>query len=287
MNQPLLGAHVSIAGGLNLSIKRGEELGATAIQTFASSPRTLSFKPVEPEIIKLYLEEKAQSSIKLHVFHGIYLINLAHEDASLRTKAVESLIAYQQLAGSIGALGTVFHTGSHKGNGLNSVLPQIIDSLAQVLQATPPNVVLMLENTAGQGGAIGQSIKDLALIFATLQQNHLPTGQLGICLDTQHAFASGIPLHTPEGLDDLLNQIDTNLGLDKLMLLHLNDSEPEFNAKKDRHANLGEGNIGLNSFKNIINHPKLAHLPMILEVPGINKSGPRKQDVALLQSLLT
>lgn len=282
----LLGAHVSIAGGIDKAIDHGTALGATAIQTFASSPRTLAFKPIAPEVIAAYTAKKAASSIKLHVFHGIYLINLAHQNPELRHLAITSLVAYQNLAREIGGLGTVFHTGSHKGAGLPVVLPTVVESLSQVLDQSPPSVWLMLENTAGQGGAIGESIEQLATIFDALEKSGVNTNHLGIGLDTQHAFASGVPLHTQEGLESWLDEIDSSIGLDKLKMIHLNDSLPEFASKKDRHANLGEGNIGLEAFARIVNHPKLAHMPLILEVPGENKSGPRKEDVGQLKSLV-
>ena len=144
----------------------------------------------------------------------------------------------------------------------------------------------MLENTAGQGGAIGESIEQLATIFDALQKSGVPTDHLGIGLDTQHAFASGVPIHENDGLEIWLETINTLIGLDRLQVMHLNDSLPEFASKRDRHANLGEGNIGLEAFEKIVNHPKLKHLPMILEVPGENKSGPRKEEVQLLQSLV-
>jgi deoxyribonuclease-4 len=284
--QQLLGAHVSIAGGIDKAIDHGMNLGATAIQTFASSPRTLAFKPIDPDIVAIYNHKKSISEIKCHVFHGIYLINLAHENPTYRTLAIDSLIAYQKLAAEIGGLGTVFHTGSHKGAGLEAVLPTVVESLKNILSQSPPDVWLMLENTAGQGGAIGESIEQLAIIFDALEKNGVNTDYLGIGLDTQHAFASGVPIHETEGLESWLGEIQDKIGLNRLHVLHLNDSLPEFASKRDRHANLGEGNIGLEAFKRIVNHPKLKHLPMILEVPGENKSGPRKEDVKLLQSLV-
>lgn len=285
MTRPL-GAHVSIAGGIDKAIDHGTDLEATAIQTFASSPRTLAFKPIAPEVIAAYTAKKAASRIACHIFHGIYLINLAHQNPELRHLAITSLIAYQSLAHEIGALGTVFHTGSHKGAGLSAVLPTVVESLRQVLDQSPPSIWLMLENTAGQGGAIGESIEQLATIFDALGKSGVNTDHLGIGLDTQHAFASGVPLHTQAGLESWLDEIDRSIGLDKLKVIHLNDSLPEFGSKKDRHANLGEGNIGLEAFARIVNHPQLAHVPLILEVPGENKSGPRKEDVEQLQSLV-
>ncbi len=284
--QRLLGAHVSIAGGIDKAIDHGMSLGATAIQTFASSPRTLAFKPIDPDIIAIYNHKKSISEINCHVFHGIYLINLAHENPTYRTLAVDSLIAYQNLAHQIGALGTVFHTGSHKGAGIEAVLPTVVESLKKILSESPPDVWLMLENTAGQGGAIGESIEQLAAIFDAVEKRGVTTGYLGIGLDTQHAFASGVPIHESDGLEIWLETIDRLMGLERLQVMHLNDSLPEFASKRDRHANLGEGNIGLETFRRIVNHPKLQHVPMILEVPGQVKSGPRKEDVALLQSLV-
>jgi deoxyribonuclease IV len=280
----LIGAHVSIAGGLELSLDRGIQIGATAIQTFASSPRTIHFSPVSPGTITKYLDKKKLSPIKFHVFHGVYLINLAHTNLEYVALCVKSLIAYQQLAGSIGGFGTIFHVGSHKGLGLPVYLDQIARAIAGVINASPPEVWLLLENTAGQKGAIGQHFTDLKTIIDAVGKLGADTSHLGIGLDTQHAFASGHDLTKPEGLNKLLDEIDHTVGLSKLQLLHVNDSMFDLASNRDRHANIGEGKLGAGGISLVVNHPQLRPLPMILEVPGA-KAGPRLEDVKNLIAL--
>lgn len=281
----LIGAHVSIAGGIDKSIQRAVDIGANCIQTFASSPRTLAFKPVDPDTIKSYLEQKKQHGIQKHLFHGIYLINLAHENPVMLQKGVESLISYQQLAGQIEGMGTVFHIGSHKGKGLESVLNQVAKAIKEVIDQTPDGVTLYLENAAGHKGTIGQTFIELSQILDAVSQLNPDMSKLAVCIDTQHAFASGYDLRNSQGLEQMLDEADSTFGLDLVQTIHINDSLMPFDSKRDRHANIGEGEIGTQGLSSVVNHPKLKHLPFFLEVPGKDKSGPRKQDVDQLKSL--
>lgn len=281
-----IGAHVSIAGGLDSAIDRGEALGCSYIQTFASSPRTIGFSPLKPEVIKLYLKKKALSQIQGHVFHGVYLINLAHEKPNYVDRCVESLIHYQEVASQIGGLGTVFHVGSHKGAGLAMYIDQIAYALAKVTEAMAETVWLLLENTAGQNGAIGKDYQELAEIISRVKEIGGNTKKLGVALDTQHAFAAGYAIETKEGLDSLIRQIRESVGWEKLQLIHLNDSMVAFGSKRDRHENLGSGTIGIEGLKRVVQNPELHHLPFILEVPGKNKQGPGIDDITMLKSLI-
>lgn len=280
---PLIGGHVSIAGGVDKAIDNGMSIGATAIQTFASSPRTLQFKEVDDDTVQQYLTKKQASDIRYHVFHGIYLINLAHENSGMVRRAIDSLVAYQTLAAKIQAAGTVFHLGSHKGNGFDSTINGVTQAIVQVLEESPDEPWLLLENAAGHKGTIGQTFEELARIMEAVS-GHTETKRLGICVDTQHAFASGYDLRLAEEWERLMAEIDSLIGMDKLRLIHVNDSMPEMGSKKDRHANLGEGNMGKEAFMAMLQLKQIRGLPLILEVPGLDKSGPRKQDVALLRA---
>ncbi len=282
----LLGAHVSISGGLDQALDRGQALGATAIQTFASSPRTIHFSPIPKDIIDAYHHKLPQSGIKLHLFHGVYLINLAHESSGYVDLCVESLKFYQQTAGQIGGLGTIFHVGSHKGLGLDHYISQITQAISTVLKDSPKGVWLLLENAAGHQGTIGQKLAELQLIIESVKQTGIDTRYLGIGLDSQHAFASGYDLRSSSGLESLITDVTETVGLDRLQVIHLNDSLTDCRSGRDRHANLGEGLIGLDGIRRLVNHEKLCHLPMILEVPG-EKAGPRPIDVETLKSLIT
>jgi deoxyribonuclease IV len=281
----LLGAHVSIAGGIDTAIDRGNALGVQAIQTFASSPRTIHFSPLDKTVISKYLAKRQASQIKLHVFHGVYLLNLAHENPDYVKLCVESLKYYQDTAAQINGLGTIFHVGSHKGKGLAFYLPQIAQAIAAVLESSPPQAWLLLENAAGQAGTIGQHFSDLKIIIDAVSRLGVSTEYLGIGVDSQHAFASGYDLREVAGLNQLVHDIDSTVGLNKLQILHVNDSLVAFDSNRDRHANLGEGEIGRLGLSYLINHPQLHHLPMILEVPG-DKQGPRRQDVNSLAGLV-
>ena len=282
----LIGGHVSIAGGMYKSISRGEEIGGNAIQTFASSPRTMKYKKIESEHVNRYLDEKKNSGIKFHVFHGVYLINLAHENPDYVQVCVDMLNYYQNVASEIGGLGTVFHIGSHKGAGFDSTVDQVAEAIVGVVNKMPANVWLLLENTAGQSGAIGRNFQELSIVIDKVDKKGGDSSRLGICVDTQHAFASGYDLRNTDGLNTLVKDIDDNCGLNKLKLIHVNDSLTEFDSHRDRHANLGEGEIGLEGLEKFVNHKKIANIPLILEVPGENKSGPRSVDVSRLESLI-
>jgi deoxyribonuclease-4 len=282
----LLGAHVSIAGGLDTAIDRGVALGVNSIQSFASSPRTLKTTYPSREILNRYQEKRQLSQIKCHVFHGIYLINLAHENPNYRRLCIDSLLLYQQLAGEINGLGTIFHLGSHTGRGFPAVREMVVIALVEIIAKTPPKINLILENAAGQGGTLGVTLEELSLIFSDLIDQNVDLSKVGLGIDTQHAFASGLALHTPSGLNDFLAKIEVLFGLDKLKLIHFNDSAVPFMSNKDRHANLGTGYLGTEGLANIINHPQLRHLPFILEVPGTAKAGPGLKDVEMLTHLV-
>ncbi len=271
----LLGAHVSIAGGFDKCIDRIVDLGGNTLMTFASSPRSLQTKEFSVGELELYQNKKQKNSIGPHFFHGVYLINLATSKPDYLQASIDSLIFYQKLAQEIGGVGTIFHIGSHQGRGFNSVFPQITDAIKRILDHTSGPSKLYLENAAGHQGVIGDNFEELSQIMNVI---NVPD-RLAVCLDTQHAFASGIPI------SNLLRQFDSQIGLKHLGVIHFNESLVEFNSHRDRHANLGEGKIGLSEMKAFLNSPQLTNIPFILETPGQNHSGPRKQDLDILKSL--
>jgi deoxyribonuclease IV len=270
------GAHVSIAGGFDKCLDRITDLGGNCLMTFASSPRSLTTSDFSPEQIQKYLDKKAKLDIGPHFFHGVYLVNLATSDKSFLEASVDSLIFYQRLAAEINAVGTIFHTGSHKGAGLPATLDQIIAAINMILDSSPKGIKLILENCAGQGGTIGEKFEELELILNRIGDK----SKIGICLDTQHAFAAGYKMST------VIDEFDHIIGLKRLSVIHLNDSLVDFASHKDRHANLGEGLIGLDNIKTFINDPRLKNIPFILETPGDDHTGVRKQDLDLLKSML-
>ncbi len=281
-----LGAHVSISGGLDKAISRGESIGATAIQTFASSPRSLKFIPHSEEVIKAYLAAKAQSSVKDHVFHAVYLVNLASEKPDYVEASKESLISYQTLAGKIGAIGTIFHVGSHKGAGFDTVKESVAQAISEVVTASPDKTMLLLENAAGHAGTIGQTVDELAFLVNAAIRKGADETKIGVCLDTQHAFVSGVDGRDLQKLNQFIDEVDEKIGIDKVKVIHVNDSKYEFNAHRDRHENIGSGYLGNEGIANWLNHPQFKSLPFILEVPGKNSGGPGSEDIADLRALL-
>lgn len=271
-----IGAHVSIAGGFDKCIDRIVGMGGNCLMTFASSPRSLQTKEFSETELDQYTKKKIENKIGPHFFHGVYLVNLATEKPDYLEASVKSLLFYQRLAAKINGAGTIFHIGSHKGKGLDSVYDQICSSINQITESTPPGPKLILENAAGHAGTIGDKLEELARILDKVGH----TDRVGICLDTQHAFASGYPISS------LVDTFDSMIGLRYLSAIHLNDSIPEFGSRRDRHANWGEGKIGLSEIANFINDPRLREIPMILEVPGEDHKGPRKIDVDQIKSLV-
>lgn len=282
----LLGAHVSIAGGIDKAISRGEAIGANVIQSFASSPRTLQFPEYPESVIDAYLTARKHSSIACHVFHGIYLVNLASEKSDYVKVSMQSLIHYQQLASKLGVLGTIFHVGSHKGIGFNQVKDQVSQAIIEVIKQSPSNVALLLENAAGHSGTIGQTLDELVELIDLILKAGIDEKHIGFCLDSQHAFASGVDGRDKTKLDLFLDSFDSRIGLSFLRVIHLNDSKTESNSHKDRHENLGEGILGRQGLQNWLLHPRLTHLPFILEVPGIEGNGPGLADMNVLRSLV-
>lgn len=243
--------------------------------TFASSPRSLKTTKISPKIIELYLQKKAKEKIGPHFFHGVYLINLASEKKSHLKVSIDSLVFYQQLAGEIGGQGTIFHIGSHKGKGLPEVTDQIVQAINEVLDNTPKGLRLFLENAAGSAGTIGASLEELAGIIARIGDK----SKIGVCLDTQHAWASGI------SLDMALSKFDQTIGLKYLKVIHLNDSKTDFGSGVDRHENLGRGKIGKEALRAFINDKRLVNIPFILEVPGRGE-GPTKSDLDCFKKMV-
>jgi deoxyribonuclease-4 len=281
-----IGAHVSISGGIDKAIERGMAIGADCIQTFASPPRTLKFTPFADESISQYVEKKKQSTIQTHVFHAVYLVNLANEKDEYVRASMDSLIAYQHAAKAIGALGSIVHVGSHKGSGFETVKTKVAKIIAEITKEAPDGTVLLLENAAGHSGTIGQTTDELAFLINEALAAGADEAKLGLCLDTQHAFASGVDSREFAGLDSYLAEVDKKIGLSKVKVIHVNDSKVECASHRDRHENIGDGLLGKNGIGNWVNHPKLLHLPFILEVPGREGGGPGKADISDLRSLV-
>jgi deoxyribonuclease-4 len=283
-----IGAHVRAGGKLVPALERGAAIGAEVVQIFTQSPR--AWKPTQYGEEVLYEYRVAQDNsptISETYCHATYLINLASDQTDLLRRSVDCLAANLAVSTGMGASGLVLHVGSHKGNGFADCLPQVVDALAEVLDSSDslpgPACPILLENAAGTGGTVGRSFEELAAILDAAGPAYAP--RLGVCLDTQHLWASGISYASVEEADDLVAAFDAVIGLDRLRCLHLNDSKVELGANRDRHANVGEGTIGALVLGTLLSHPALVGLPAILEVPG-DGDGARAPDIAAAREAL-
>ncbi len=277
---PKIGAHVSTAGGLTKAFENAANIGAEAIQIFISPPRMWLQKKYSPEDAAQFQQMMKETNIKPVFIHGTYLINLAAQSEEHLQKSKSWLIYALNTASSIGATGVIFHLGSHKGNGFESVLSQIAQSIKEILNESDANSYLILENAAGQGGAVGSNFEQLGQIIKLVDNDRLK-----VCLDTCHTFASNYDLKSTEGLKTTLSTFDQQIGLKRLIALHANDSKFEIGSKKDRHANIGEGFIDKDGFTNMLQNHNLKDIPFILEVPGFEELGPDAKNVSILKGL--
>lgn len=281
-----IGAHVKGTGGLLATLARAEALGCDVLQLFTQSPRQWRPARHDPEELAAYrAAEVASASIRATFCHATYLVNLAAGQEELAEQSRRTLTDNLATATALGSAGVVLHVGSHRGAGLEAVKNQVVDALRRALDdaeaaASEPTCRLLLENAAGAGGTVGRSFDELAVLLEAADDP-----RLGICLDTQHLFASGVPYRTIAEADEAVSALDRAVGLDRLACLHLNDSKVPLGANRDRHENLGEGEIGREALACLLGHPSLQEVPAILEVPG-DGDGPRAKDVTVARELL-
>ena len=285
----LIGAHVRGGGTLVDRLERGVEVGADAIQIFTQSPR--QWKPTQyaPDVLAKYREAaRRHPSVRATYCHATYLINIATDDDDLYGKSVTCLTNNLGVARGMAASGLVLHIGSHKGSGIDDALPRVAAALTRALEEADdpgdqdaPRCPILLENAAGAGGTVGRTLQELEAVIETAGGDD----RLGICVDTQHLFASGVTYATVESADGVVEEVRTRFGLDRLGCMHLNDSKVPSGSNRDRHENLGEGLIGGDALGALIGHPELAASPALLEVPG-EGDGPRAVDVTAARRIL-
>ncbi|HBD02370.1 MAG: putative endonuclease 4 [Microgenomates group bacterium GW2011_GWC1_46_16] len=275
-----LGAHVSCAGGLTKAITNTLAIGGNAMQIFAGSPRMWARTLYSSSLASSFRLSVRQHDLNPVYIHALYLTNLASDNPELVAKSKSALIMDLTNSAAIGSAGVVLHIGSHQGRGWSNVQGYVISQIKEVLGNTPSESILLLENSAGQQGKIG-SLLELGEIITAL-----PNQRLKICLDTAHAFEAGYNFTTENGLEMWIKEIETTVGLDKVELLHLNDSKTKLGSGHDMHQNIGDGYLGTQALARLINHPSLAHLPLILEVPG-DGSGPDKANIDRVKQMFS
>lgn len=279
---PKIGAHVSAAGGVFNSVDKALEIGATCTQIFISPPQTWLQKKFTEEEIKKYKTKIKESGIGPNFNHGIYLINLATDNQVNLKRNIGWLKYSLETAEVLGLAGTIFHLGSSKDREESEALEQVVESVKEILKDSPSKPWLILETAAGAGNVIGDSIIELGQILKKVKDPRVK-----VCLDTQHIFASGIDIRKKEVAEQLISDLDKEIGINNLAAIHVNDSKTELGSKKDRHENIGEGLIGKEAFKILLNHPKLQKIAFILEVPGFKGTGPDKENIQILKSLIS
>jgi deoxyribonuclease-4 len=275
-----LGAHVSSSGGIHTAIDRAEGMGADSVQVFTQSPRTWRPTNHDPANFDRFKERRAETGIEGVLCHALYLVNLASPNDDVYGKSVTALCNTVDVACAIEAEGVVFHVGSHQGAGMEAGLERVVDALRKVLDRCSETTWLLMENTAGAGGTIGRSIEELAVLVERLGAHP----RLGVCLDCCHLYASGCDVTDRAGLDSVLDELDQEIGLDRLRAVHVNDSKAPLGSNSDRHENIGEGLLG-EKLGVFVGHPRLQGLPAVLEVPGRDGKGPDADEVRKVKEL--
>jgi deoxyribonuclease-4 len=271
----LIGAHVSQAGGLAKAIERGVERGCEAIQIFNQSPRMWRPTAYGEDDFAAFREKMDASDIDAALIHAVYLLNCASEDPEIRSKTLASLIQSLRVGDGIGAAGVVLHPGSAKRGDVPKAIKLAGTVIAEALAETG-GCELYLEDTAGAGGTLGRSFDELEQLLNAAGGSK----RLGLCLDSCHLYASGYDVSTPKGLRETLDECERTVGLKRLRSLHLNDSLTPLGSNRDRHAILGEGELGERGCANFLSEPRFEDLPCVLET-GRDGGAPAAQDVAL------
>jgi deoxyribonuclease-4 len=262
-----MGVHVSVAGGLDRAVDRAAEIGCDVFQIFSRNPRGWQSRDISSDEAERFLAKMKASGISVAFDHMSYLPNLASPKEEVYSRSVEALSSELQRCHSLGIPYLVTHLGSHLGSGRAAGLHRIVKAIETAFSASSGQVILLLENTSGTKNSMGSSFEEIAEILDALESMSVDRARLGICLDTCHLFAAGYELRTQKGLDETLKQFDDALGLDRLRLLHLNDSRGAIGSRLDRHEHIGLGEIGMLGFMAILQNKDLRDLPMILETP--------------------
>jgi deoxyribonuclease-4 len=275
-----IGAHVSTAGGLPRAIERGMETDSDAIQIFHQTSRAWRPTVRSDEEIAEFRDAMAASPIEAVVIHAVYLINAASMEKVIRTKSLASLKHALELGDRIGATGVVLHPGALKGRDYDKGMRKVGDALREVLAETE-SCHLLLEDTAGATGTLGRDFDELARLVELGGRGE----RLGVCLDCCHMLASGFEIRTPEALGAVVDEFEAKLGLERLGCLHVNDSAMPLGSNRDRHANLGKGELGRAGLRVFLSEPRFEELPALIETPGPDKKGPDRREVRVAKRL--
>jgi deoxyribonuclease-4 len=276
----LIGAHVSTAGGLDKAIERGTQLGCESIQIFNQSPRMWRPTRYGPEDFAAFREAIDASPIGAVVIHAVYLINCATKDGELRKKSLASLTHALRIGDGIGAAGVVLHPGAQKGEPHGPSMKRAAKVIAAALKDSE-RCPLLLEQTAGHKGLLGRDFEETATLIELAGGG----ARLGLCLDSCHLFVQGYDVTDEAHLAEIVDEADAKVGLERLRCLHVNDAAAPLGSCRDRHANVGKGEMGPKGLATFLSEPRFEHLPATLETPGPKKKGPSKAEVSAAKRL--
>ncbi|MCX6354670.1 MAG: deoxyribonuclease IV [Candidatus Aureabacteria bacterium] len=281
--RPLIGAHMSISGGVDQALMRGQRLGCDTIQIFVKSNVQWKMLPLGRGEVKRFAAAKEASEIWPVFAHSSYLINLASSDRSVLAKSIRSLAEEMGRVADLGLPFIVLHPGSHGGRGIREGIAKASDGLDKVLAQFPRSrVKILLETTAGQGNSIGWRFEQIAEIIARVDRPE----RLGVCFDTCHVFAAGYDTRAHETYRRVMDEFDAVIGIRKIQAFHLNDSKGALGSHLDRHAHIGKGALGLGAFALLLRDPRFAGLPMVLETPKGEGTALDRRNLKTLRSLL-
>ena len=276
-----VGVHTSIAGGLENAPHRAKKISCDTFQMFSANPRGWRGQEPTPEECERFREARADYGLTPLVIHDNYLINLASGNSFIRERSIEAFRKELERAVALGADYLVTHPGSAKASTAAQGIKACIESLRQAANGVKLNGLrILIENTAGQGSAIGRTFEEVAEILAGTAKD-LP---MGACIDTAHCFEAGYAVHTQAGLAEVVKNLDSTLGLKNVRVIHANDSKTAFGSHADRHEHIGKGQIGKEGFRRIVCHPKLRAIPFICETP-IDKPGDDKRNLRMMRKL--
>lgn len=273
-----LGAHLSISGGYKKALKKIVKIGGNCLQIFSTSPRGWNFAKINDHETQEFLSLKLKLKIDPIYFHASYLINLA-DDGKIGHLSKLSIISELSTASKLQIKGSIIHLGSYKGQANQEKYKTLINHILEILDETPDESIFIIENAGNR--KIGRTIDEIVKIIKDVNNE-----RIRVCLDICHLHAAGYDLKTSEKLDKFLLGFDKKIGLQRLELWHINDSRDPFGSLRDRHENIGQGTIGINTFKLFLNDQKTKHFPFIIETPGFDNIGPDKKNLDILKTLI-
>jgi len=276
-----LGVHTSITGGVEKAAVRAKKIGCDTFQMFSANPR--GWKTLSPTLddFERFREARARWGLAPVAVHDNYLINLATADRVIRERSIKAFREEIDRALGLGADYLIAHPGSAKGATTSQAVRTFVEAMLRATKGMQLNgLMILIENTAGQGSALGRSFEEVAEIIAGASKE-LP---VGACIDTAHCFQAGYPIHTEAGLLGTVRTLDSTVGISRVRIIHANDSKTAYASHADRHQHIGKGAIGLEAFRRIVRHPKLRAIPFICETP-VDRPGDDKRNLRLLRSL--